>query len=160
MLAKAYVKYLRISPRKVGLVVDLIRGKSLEEAMAILDHVNKGARFPLKKTINSAFANLNSVRSDKLLSKDVVISTLRAEGGPMLHRYRAATMGRATPIKHRTTHIYVELDKASGPDRTETAPKVAAEKIETKKEKAAPKKNVKTLKVKAAKPKKAKAGSK
>ena len=160
MLAKAYAKYLRISPRKVGLVVDLIRGKNLEEAMAILDNVNKGARFPLKKTINSAFANLNSVRSDKLLSKDVVITTLRAEGGPMLHRYRAATMGRATPVKHRTSHIYVELDRAPGKDTTETAPKQVAEKVETKKEKAASKKNVKTSKVKAAKPKKAKAGSK
>lgn len=160
MLAKAYVKYLRISPRKVGLVVDLIRGKDLEEAMAILDSVNKRARFPLKKTINSAFANLNSVRSDKLLSKDVVISTLRAEGGPMLHRYRAATMGRATPVKHRTTHIYVELDKKPGTDRMETAPKHIAEKVETKKEKAAPKKGVKASKAKAAKPKKAKAGSK
>ncbi len=160
MLAKAYTKYLRVSSRKVGLVADLIRGKSLDQAMAILDNVNKGARFPLKKTISSAFANLNSARSDKLLSKDVVISTLRAERGPMLHRYRAATMGRATPIKHRTTHIYVELDKAAGQDKMEAAPRVVAEKIETKKEKAALKKNTKTSKAKAAKTKKAKAGSK
>lgn len=159
MLAKAYGKYLRISPRKLGLVVDLIKGKTLEDAMAILDNINKRARFPLKKTINSAFANLNSVRSDKLLSKDVVITVLRAEGGPMLHRYRAATMGRATPVKHRTSHIYVELDKASGTDRPEVAPKHAEERIETKKEKAAPKKNTKISKTGSAKPKKVKAGS-
>lgn len=161
MLAKAYTKYIRISPRKAGLVVDLVRGKNLEEALAILDNVNKKAGFPIRKTIDSAFANLNSRRSEKLLSKDVVISLLVAESGPTLHRYRAATMGRATAIKHRTTHIYVELDKASGADRAESTSKSVSETVEKKVEKAPRKTANKTAEKRTAKPKKtAKSGSK
>lgn len=162
MLAKAYTKYLRLSPRKMGLVVDLIKGKNLEQAMGILENVNKGARFPLMKTINSAFANLNHQRTDKMLMKDVVISSLRAEGGPILHRYRAATMGRATPVKHRTSHIYVELDTVGG---SSNEPVVQKKEVETvvKKKEAAPKKSAavkaKTAS-KAVKPKTAKSGSK
>jgi large subunit ribosomal protein L22 len=163
MLAKAYTRYLRLSPRKVRLVVDLIKGKHLEEVMAILENVNKGCRFPLKKTISSAFANLNSLRTDKLLAKDVVISSLRVEAGPMLHRFRAATMGRATPVKHRTAHIYVELDRASGTQGTETATKAAAAEVEKKTDKATTKVR-RSASVTAGKPKKtvktAKSGSK
>lgn len=161
MLAKAYTKYLRISPRKMGLVVELIRGKNLEQAMGILENVNKGARFPLVKTVNSAFANLNSQRSDKMLMKDVFISALVAEPGPTLHRYRAATMGRATAVKHRTCHIYVELDKIGGSSSEPVAQKKAVETV-VKKE-AAPKKSAaKTAKTasKAVKTKTAKSGSK
>jgi large subunit ribosomal protein L22 len=161
MLAKAYTKYIRISPRKAGLVVDLVRGKNLEEALAILDNVNKKAGFPIRKTIDSAFANLNSRRSEKLLSKDVVISSLVAESGPTLHRYRAATMGRATAIKHRTTHIYVELDKVVGTDREGSTSKSVAETVEKKVEKAPRKIASKTAGTRTAKPKKtAKSGSK
>lgn len=162
MLAKAYTKYLRISPRKMGLVVNLIKGKNLEQAMGILENINKGARFPLTKTINSAFANLNSQRSDKMLQKDVFISTLVAEPGPTLHRYRAATMGRATAIKHRTCHIYVELDKIGGSSAEPVASKKSVETV-VKKEEAAPKKSTaKTTKTasKAVKSKTAKSGSK
>lgn len=150
-----------MSPRKAGLVVDLVKGKNLEEALAILDNVNKKAGFPIRKTIDSAFANLNSRRTDKLLTKDVIISSLRAESGPTLHRYRAATMGRATAVKHRTTHIYVELDKAAKAGHEEAAPKAAAETVEKKAEKAHRKTAVKAAGVKTAKPKKtAKSGSK
>jgi len=111
MLAKAEVKYVRMSPRKIRLVIDLIKGKTVEEANSILDGVNKRASDPIKKVLGSAFANLNCNRQDKLISKDVLISAIRADGGPMLVRFRAATMGRATPIRHRTAHIYVELDR-------------------------------------------------
>ncbi|MFH1552731.1 MAG: 50S ribosomal protein L22 [Candidatus Omnitrophota bacterium] len=110
MLAKAETKYVRISARKTRLVIDLVKGKTVEEANSILDNVNKKACVPIKKTIGSAFANANHDRQEKFLSKDVFISAIRADGGPMLQRYRAATMGRATPIRHRTAHIYVELD--------------------------------------------------
>ncbi|MFQ5952936.1 MAG: 50S ribosomal protein L22 [Candidatus Omnitrophota bacterium] len=115
MLAKAEAKYLRLSPRKARLVLDLIKGKTVEEAFYILDSVNKRAQRPIKKVINSAFANANQnkIEADKVLSKDVYVSLIRADSGPYLMRYRAATMGRATPIRHRTAHIYVELDKVA-----------------------------------------------
>jgi large subunit ribosomal protein L22 len=111
MLAKAKVKYLRSSARKVRLVLDLVKGKTVEESNFILDNINKGSASSVKKVVDSAFANLNNLREDKLLEKDVFISSITADGGPMLKRYRAATMGRATPIRHRTVHISVELDE-------------------------------------------------
>ena len=113
MLARANAKYVRISERKVRLVIDLIKGKTVEEAHFILDNLNKRACIPVRKVLNSAFANVNCNRQDKFLSKDVFVSEVRADGGPFLQRYRAATMGRATPVRHRTTHIQVKLDKVS-----------------------------------------------
>jgi len=112
MLAKAEAKYVRISPRKVRLVLDLVKGETVEKANHILDNVNKRAGGTVKKVINSAFANANFGKQEKLLAKDIYISNIKADGGPMLVRYRAATMGRATPVRHRTAHIYVELDRA------------------------------------------------
>ncbi len=115
MLSKAEAKYVRISARKVRLVLDLVKGKTVEDAVAILDNVNKRAAGLVRKVVNSAFANANHERQEKLLSKDVIISGIRANGGPMLKRFRAATMGRASAIRHRTAHIRVELDEA--PDK-------------------------------------------
>ncbi len=112
MLSKAKAKYIRMSPRKVRLVMELIKGKTVADANAILGTLNKRASGPIKKVIDSALANINFDRQEKLLEKDIVISKIRADGGPMLTRYRAATMGRATPIRHRTVHIGVELDAA------------------------------------------------
>jgi len=112
MLAKAEAKYVRVSARKVRLVLDLVKGRTVEEAVSILENVNKRAGQPVRKVIDSAFANLNFNKQEKFVAKDVVISNIRAEGGPYLMRYRAATMGRATPVRHRTAHILVELDKA------------------------------------------------
>jgi large subunit ribosomal protein L22 len=115
MIAKAEARYVRMSPRKAGLVVDLIKGKTVEEANFILDNVNKVAAVPIKKVLDSAFANANFNRQEKFLSKDLYISKLLANGGPMLVRYRAATMGRATSVRHRTTHFHVELEAVPGP---------------------------------------------
>jgi len=112
MLAKAEGNYIRIPSSKVRLVLELIKGKTVEEAGFILAEVNKGACEPIKKVLTSAFANLNSNRQDKLLEKEVFISKITANDGPILQRFRAATMGRATPIRHRTAHIHVELDQA------------------------------------------------
>ena len=137
MLAKAEAKYIRLSPRKARLVLDLIKGKTVEQANYILDNVNKRAQKPIKKVLNSAFANANQNRTDKVLSKDAYISIIRADSGPYLMRYRAATMGRATPIRHRTSHIHVELEQVK-----EEKPKKAAAK-KTSEPKAAKKKKQK-----------------
>jgi large subunit ribosomal protein L22 len=131
MLAKAEAKYVRVSERKVRLVIDLIRGKTVEEAQFIMDNLNKRACVPVKKVLDSAFANVNHNRQDKFLSKDVFISGIRADGGPFLQRYRAATMGRATPIRHRTTHIYVELNKVD--TKKVDTKKVGTKRVGTKK---------------------------
>ena len=133
MLAKAEAKYVRMSPTKVRLVVDLIKGKTVEEAQFILDNLNKRACTPIKKVVNSAFANANNDRQEKLLTKEVVISSIKSNGGPMYKRYRAATMGRATPIRHRTTHISVELDNFIKEVKAKTKAKVKTNaKVKTK----------------------------
>lgn len=110
MQAKAEIKYIRVSPRKVRLVLDLVKGETVEKANFILGGVNKRAAVPVKKAINSAFANLNFNKQDKFVAKDVFISKIKADKGPVLMRYRAATMGRATPVRHKTAHIKVELE--------------------------------------------------
>jgi len=111
MISKAVAKYVRISASKSRLVSDLIKGKTVEEANSILKNINKRAGEPILKVISSAFANANNSLSEKLLSKEVFISGIRINCGPMLKRFRAATMGRAAAIRHRTAHIYIELDK-------------------------------------------------
>lgn len=113
MIAKAKVKYIRMSARKTRLVLDLVKGKTVENANFILDTVNKKAGEPVRKLLDSAFANANNDRQEKFLSKDLFISAIRADGGPSLMRFRAATMGRATAIRHRTAHIYIELDQVT-----------------------------------------------
>ncbi len=122
MLAKAKAKYIRMSARKARLVTELVKGKTVEEANFILNSATKRASGPIRKVVDSAFANLNQDQQEKILAKDVVISAIRADDGPMLRRYRAATMGRATPIRHRTSHVYVELDKA-GSEKKEKSTK-------------------------------------
>ena len=127
MLANAKVKHLRGSAKKTRLVIELIKGKTVHEARFVLDNLNKRACGPLKKVIDSAFANLNSQREEKMLETDVFVSKVIADDGPMLKRYRAATMGRATPIRHRTIHIDVELDEVEREEKVEKtvkAPKV------------------------------------
>jgi len=119
MLAKAKAKYLRISPRKTRLVAKQLKGKTVAESIYILENLNIKSYLYIKKVINSAFANLNFNRQEKLLEKEIIISSIRIDGGPLLKRYRAATMGRATPIKHRTSHIYVELDKKQEEEKIE-----------------------------------------
>ncbi|HPN72497.1 MAG TPA: 50S ribosomal protein L22 [Candidatus Omnitrophota bacterium] len=131
MIAKAEAKYIRMSPRKAGLVVALIKGKTVEEANFILDNVNKMAAVPIRKVLSSAFANANFNRQEKFLTNDLYISQLSANGGPMLVRYRAATMGRATSVRHRTTHLKVELEVV--PER---AVKIAEKSKKKKKTKA------------------------
>ena len=117
MLAEAFGKYIRMSPKKARLVVDLLKGKNLEEADFILDNINKGAAPRIQKVVRSAFANANNGRQDKLTMKEVYISAITVDGGPYYMRYRAATMGRATPIRHRTSHVHVVLDEvAAGAD--------------------------------------------
>ncbi|MDP8258880.1 MAG: 50S ribosomal protein L22 [Candidatus Aadella gelida] len=149
MISKAEAKYLRMSARKTRLVVELIKGKSLDKANFILENTNKGACLPIKKVLKSAFANANNEKQEKFLEKDLRISAIRVDGGPMLKRYRAATMGRATSIKHRTLHLYIELDKSitkKDRSKTETKTKKTASKVVGKKKRV--KKSVKKTKAK------------
>jgi large subunit ribosomal protein L22 len=115
MEARAISKYNRQSARKMRLVIDLIRGKSVGEAYAILQFTKKKAAEQIDKTLRSAVANARSKADQAGEFVDVdelVVTEAYINEGPRLKRWRAAAMGRAAPIEHPTSHIIV----AVGPD--------------------------------------------
>jgi len=101
--AKAYLRYVRISPRKVQIVCDLIRGKDAGTAMAILMHTSKAAAEPLIKLLKSAMANAeNNFGMDPA---NLVVSEVFATPGPILKRIMPRAQGRAYRINKRTSHV-------------------------------------------------------
>lgn len=107
MITKAESKYIRISPSKARMVMALVRGQRVDTALNILGAVNKKAAFLIDKILKSALASAKSKGYEK---EKLFISKIVANPGPMLKRYRAASFGRATTIRKRTSHILVELD--------------------------------------------------
>ncbi|CAG7647424.1 50S ribosomal protein L22 [Paenibacillus solanacearum] len=101
--AKAVVRYVRIAPRKAQLVVDLIRGKQVGEAIAILRHTPKAASPIVEKLLNSAIANAEHNYS--LDPNNLVVAQVFVDQGPTLKRFRPRAMGRASRINKRTSHI-------------------------------------------------------
>lgn len=106
MEARAVTKYLRISPRKVRLVIDQIRRKPVEEACYLLAALNKKAARVVLKSLESAMANAKVKKMDE---KNLVIAEVKADGGPMLKRIMTRSMGRADRIKKRSTHLTITL---------------------------------------------------
>ena len=114
MQSRATAKYVRMSPRKVRLVVNQIRGKGVNDAYSILQFSKKGAAEPVGKTLRSAVANAQYKAQDQGENLDVdelVVREVFVDEGPTLRRYRAAAQGRAAPIRKRTSHITVVVDK-------------------------------------------------
>ncbi len=115
MEATARLKFIRISPRKVKIVLDLIRGRKTTEAMAILKHTPKAACEDLKKLLKSAVANAeNNFNMD---SSNLYVSTCFATPGPTLKRIRPVSKGRAHRIFKRTSHVTLkvrEIEKQEG----------------------------------------------
>ena len=107
MISKAKGRYLRMSPTKVRLVIDLIRGKRVSEASVILLHTEKGCSKTVGKVLKSALANAKQAGVDET---QLYISKVTADGGSMWKRYRSAPFGRASGILKRTTHLTIELD--------------------------------------------------
>ncbi len=107
LIAKAYARYIRVSPRKLRIVIDLIRGKKVNQALLILKNINKRARVSVEKALRSALSNAR--RNPHVLHDDLFISRITADQGPTLKRFRAAAMGRATTIRKRTAHLSIEL---------------------------------------------------
>ncbi|CAH0120730.1 MULTISPECIES: 50S ribosomal protein L22 [unclassified Paenibacillus] len=103
MQAKASANYVRIAPRKAQLVVDLIRGKQVGDAIAILRHTPKSASPVVEKLLNSAIANAE--HNYNLDVNKLVITEAYVNQGPTLKRFRPRAMGRASRINKRTSHI-------------------------------------------------------
>ena len=107
MEAKAYLRNARISPRKVQIVMDLIRNKPVNEAVAILQHTPKAACEPLLKLVKSAMANAEnnfSMNGDALYVAECYVTP-----GPIMKRIQPRAQGRAFRIYKRTSHITVVL---------------------------------------------------
>jgi len=126
MVTRAIARYLRISPRKTRKVIDLVRGLPVVKAEAVLDVVDKRPTIYVKRLLRSAIDSASKRFS--LSPADLYISLIKADQGPMLKRFRAASMGRATTIKHRTTHIVIELERIKRPEKKETSDKQQATK--------------------------------
>lgn len=107
MEARAVARYVRIAPRKVRLVIDLIRGKEVGEALAILKHTPKAASPIVEKLVLSAVANAE--HNYKMNPDNLVISKITCDQGPTLKRYRPRARGSAGRINKRTSHITVVL---------------------------------------------------
>lgn len=122
--ATAQLKTYRQSPRKVRVVADLVRGKSVSEALDILTFVPKRAGLPLKKLLESAVANAKN----KSMGDDLMVKDIRVDGGAILYRRLPMAHGRAFPLRKRTSHVSITV--------TQAAPKAGKSKPAAKKAKA------------------------
>jgi large subunit ribosomal protein L22 len=101
----AIEKFIRMSPRKVRLVADLVRGRSVDEAMGILKMTPKEAARAVERAINSAAAN--ATQNFGLAREDLIVKSIYANEGPTLKRMKAGARGRYKPILKRSSHITV-----------------------------------------------------
>jgi len=110
MRATAKATYVRIAPRKVGIVLDLIRNKPVDEAMAILKFTPKAACEPLLKLLKSAVANAEN-NNDMDVSR-LYVAECTVNQGPTLKRIRPSSKGRAYRINKKTSHVNIALEEA------------------------------------------------
>ncbi|GAC1386700.1 MAG: 50S ribosomal protein L22 [Candidatus Saccharimonadales bacterium] len=134
MPVKAIAKGVRMSPRKVGVVADLVRGRSVADALTILEHTPRRSALPVRKVIESARANAE--HNHNLKPDTLKIITIHVTHGPSLKRFRPAAHGRALPFERRSSHITVIVDGearvARKPARTTTNKTAATAEKDTK----------------------------
>jgi large subunit ribosomal protein L22 len=114
---RAEAKYMRVSPQKVRLVLDLIKGRRVEEAMNTLAFTKKGCASDLHKLLRSALENANYLSQEKGLDVDVdrlYVKRAVANEGPRFKRIRPAPMGRAFRYQRRMSHIEIALEEKGG----------------------------------------------
>jgi large subunit ribosomal protein L22 len=125
MSVKAIAKGVRMSPRKVGVVASLVRGRSVSDALTILSHTPRRSAVPVRKAIESARANADN--NHNLKPDTLQIVSITVTPGVRLKRFRPAAHGRALPFQRRTSHITVIVD---GDVRVSKKPAAkAAEKV-------------------------------
>ena len=116
MISKAVIKYTRLSPRKARIVIALIKGKNAKYALGLLHNTNNKASGLLYKLLQSAIANAK--RFPNVNEDELYISDIYADGGPVLKRFRAEAMGRASVLRRPTAHITVILDAKKIAEKT------------------------------------------
>ncbi len=113
MESRAEAKYIRVSPRKARLVLDLIRGKGAGEAMSLLRFTRKRVAHEVEKVLRSAIANAEG-KSETVDVDNLYVSEAYANDGPRGKRIRPAPMGRAHRYQRRTSHIVVRVAEKTG----------------------------------------------
>jgi len=146
MKITAKLNYLRIAPRKMRLLVDLIRGEKIEKAIILLDFSIKKGSKPLKKVLEQAIANAEN--NFQLEKSSLYISKITIDEGPKLKRWRARARGRAARIEKKTSHVSLTLSEVKEMKKKKVK-KVSGAKVKKVEEK-------KTKKVKTFKPQKEK----
>ena len=103
--ASAVLRFVRMTPRKMRMVIDLIRGREVSEALTLLKYLHRAASPVVEKLLHSAVANAGQ----KELGDPDSLRIIRAyvDGGPVLKRFRARSMGRANPILKRSSHVTI-----------------------------------------------------
>ena len=150
MAVTAKLRYLRIAPRKVRLVADLIRGKSVEEAQTVLNFLTKKAAGPMLKLLKQAVANAKN--NFQLDESNLYIAKILVDEGPKYKRWMARARGRADEIQKKTSHVTIVLDetikkprkvkkvkKVKEVEKVEKAPKIEKPKFRPEKEVPKPK---------------------
>ena len=107
-MARAILRRFRESPRKVRAVADMIRGRSVDDAMSILRLQQRKAAHMLAKVLGSAIAN--ATENEKADADKLFVTNVFIDGGPVTRRWMARSMGRANRIRRRTSHVTVEVD--------------------------------------------------
>lgn len=116
---RAVAKGVALAPRKVSLVAALVRGRTVADALVILEHTPKRAAKAVSKVIASAKAN--AINTHGIQEKDLVIETLTVTAGPRLKRFKPAAMGRALPFQKKTSHITVVVRGTEKPKKKPAA---------------------------------------
>jgi len=121
---KAFLKNYRQSPRKVRLVADLVKGKSVDQAVVALDFLAKRTGLPIKKLIESAVANAKQIGAER---ENLFVKEIRVDKGIVMKRIMPRAMGRGARINKRTSHVNVLLA-----ERTESAKKTKGKTVKIK----------------------------
>jgi large subunit ribosomal protein L22 len=125
MAVQAIAKGVSMSPRKVRVVASLVRGRTVADAVTILEHTPRRAALAVKKAVQSAAANADHNHNLKPGTLNIIEISVTA--GPRLKRFRPAAHGRALPFERKTSHIRVVVDGEARPAR-----KPASDKKEAK----------------------------
>jgi len=138
MQTTAKLRFLRVAPRKVRLLADVVRGMRVEDAITQLQYSKKHAARPLRKLIESAVANAK--HNHDIDTNSLTIKVIFVDGGPVMKRWKPRAFGRAAPIRKRTSHVTVTLEgdvEEKAKQKKKEEKKVVeenTEKTETKKE--------------------------
>ncbi len=127
MTIEAKLNYLRISPRKVRLVADLVRGRSVSDAEKVLQFTIKRSADPVLKLLKSAVANAEN--NFGLKKENLYVSEMRVDGGPIIKRFRPRARGAVAPIQKKTSHVSIVLEEREGGDVRKKGKKEKIKKV-------------------------------